>query len=349
MKIIPLKIGIWIQYIISPIRLNKCINGVRKMSTNGIETVNLVKKYNEKVAVNGINLKIPKGRIFGFLGPNGAGKSTTISMLSTVLSPTSGTANILGYDLINQRAKIRELIGVCPQELVIYDYLTARENLHLIAQMHNLESNDYKERTDELLGRMNLLDRADSKVKEFSGGMKRRINVLMAVIHDPDVIFLDEPSAGLDPQSRRVVWDFIKDFEKENKTIVLTTHNMEEADDLSDYLAIIDNGQIISEGRPQELKHRIGAGDVIEFRVPEDQLENRDKITETLIANNGGISAKPLGKELITIRTKDGLQNLSRYYEIVQKNFNFRIQDVQIRQNSLEDVFLELTGRQLRD
>ena len=192
------------------------------MTTNGIETVNLVKQYEEKIAVNGINLKIPKGRIFGFLGPNGAGKSTTISMLSTILQPTSGTANILGYDLITN-VKIRELIGVCPQDLVIYELLTARENLHLIAQMHNLKPRDYKERIDELLGQMNLLDRADSKVKEFSGGMKRRINVLMAVIHDPEVIFLDEPSAGLDPQSRRVVWDFIKDFEKENKTLILTT------------------------------------------------------------------------------------------------------------------------------
>jgi len=319
------------------------------MTTNGIETVNLVKQYEEKIAVNGINLKIPKGRIFGFLGPNGAGKSTTISMLSTILQPTSGTANILGYDLITQRAKIRELIGVCPQDLVIYELLTARENLHLIAQMHNLKPRDYKERTDELLGQMNLLDRADSKVKEFSGGMKRRINVLMAVIHDPEVIFLDEPSAGLDPQSRRVVWDFIKDFEKENKTLILTTHNMEEADDLSENLAIIDHGQIIAEGKPHDLKQKIGAGDVIEFRVPDDQLANRDRIIETILANNGAMWVKPLGKELISIRAKDGLQNLSRYYEIVQNNFHFRMQDVQIRQNSLEDVFLELTGRQLRD
>jgi ABC-2 type transport system ATP-binding protein len=319
------------------------------MSSIGIETVNLVKQYENKIAVNGINLKIPRGHIFGFLGPNGAGKSTTISMLSTILPPTSGTANILGFDLNTQRSKIRELIGVCPQDLVIYELLTARENLHLIAQMHNLHPRDYKERTDELLGRMNLLDRADDQVKGYSGGMKRRINVLMAVIHDPDVIFLDEPSAGLDPQSRRVVWNFIKDFEKENKTVVLTTHNMEEADDLSEQLAIIDNGQIIAEGKPCQLKSQIGSGDVIEFRVPAEQLENRNIIVDTIKKNNGVQWVKPLGKELISIGAKDGLRNISYYYELVQTNFNFKMQDVQIRQNSLEDVFLELTGRQLRD
>ena len=182
------------------------------MAENAIETLDLTKNYKEKVVVDHLNLHVQRGHLFGFLGPNGAGKSTTINMLSTILTPTSGTACIYGFDLLKDRAKIREIIGVCPQELVMYDRQTARENIHLIAQMHNLKPHDYKERTDELLGRMQLLDRADDYVGGFSGGMKRRINVLMAVIHDPDVIFLDEPSAGLDPQSRRVVWDFIKDF-----------------------------------------------------------------------------------------------------------------------------------------
>ena len=189
------------------------------MAENAIETLDLTKNYKEKVVVDHLNLHVQRGHLFGFLGPNGAGKSTTINMLSTILTPTSGTACIYGFDLLKDRAKIREIIGVCPQELVMYDRQTARENIHLIAQMHNLKPHDYKERTDELLGRMQLLDRADDYVGGFSGGMKRRINVLMAVIHDPDVIFLDEPSAGLDPQSRRVVWDFIKDFERQTKRL----------------------------------------------------------------------------------------------------------------------------------
>ena len=171
----------------------------------GIKTEKLTKRFGDLIAVNQIDLEIRRGQLFGFLGPNGAGKSTTINMLSTINTPTEGTALILGNDLIKDRKKIRELIGVCPQEIVLYDLLTARENIHLIAKMHNMPSRTYKERTDELLGKMNLLERGNDLVKNFSGGMKRRINVLMAVIHDPEVIFFDEPTAGLDPQSRRVV------------------------------------------------------------------------------------------------------------------------------------------------
>lgn len=314
-----------------------------------IETINLVKKYDSKVVVDNLNLKIPEGKIFGFLGPNGAGKSTTINMLSTVLSPTTGTAIVNGFDLIKERKKIREIIGVCPQELGIYELMTARENIHLIAQMHNIHPRDYKERTDELLGQMQLLDRADDQVKKYSGGMKRRINVLMAVIHDPEIIFLDEPGAGLDPQSRRVVWDFIKDFEKQRKTVILTTHNMEEADDLSSKLVIIDNGKIIAEGSPRELKARIGGGDVIEFKLPEEKIELREKVISSLKSNKDVLWAQPLGKELISFSAMDGLRKISNFYSQIFNEFSVSMNDVQIRQNSLEDVFIELTGRKLRE
>jgi ABC-2 type transport system ATP-binding protein len=308
-----------------------------------------MKKFDDRIVVDNLCLKIPAGKIFGFLGPNGAGKSTTINMLSTILSPSSGTARILDFDLQKNRNKIREIIGVCPQELVIYDLLSARENIHLIAQMHNIHPRDYKERTDELLGRMQLLDRADDQVKKYSGGMKRRINVLMAVIHDPDVVFLDEPGAGLDPQSRRVVWDFIKDFEKDRKTVVLTTHNMEEADDLSSTLAIIDHGKIIAEGTPRELKGKIGGGDVIDFKLPEDKTELRGKVVDILQSNSEILWAKPLGKELISFSALDGLRKISSFYTMLLNRAGIGMQDVQIRQNSLEDVFIELTGRNLRE
>jgi ABC-2 type transport system ATP-binding protein len=319
------------------------------MENLSIETINLCKKYDARVVVDDLNLKIPSGKIFGFLGPNGAGKSTTINMLSTVLTPTSGTAIINGFDLIKERKKIREIIGVCPQELVLYELMTARENIYLIAQMHNIHPRDYKERTDELLGQMQLLDRADDKLNSFSGGMKRRINVLMAVIHDPDIIFLDEPGAGLDPQSRRVVWDFIKDFEKKRKTVILTTHNMEEADDLSSKLAIIDHGKIIAEGTSRELKGRIGGGDVIEFKLPEEKSDLRDKVIASLKANRDVLWAQPLGKELISFSSLDGLRKISTFYNQIFNEFSVSMQDVQIRQNSLEDVFIELTGRKLRE
>ena len=319
------------------------------ISEIGIEVKNLTKKFGKLTAVNSINLKIKRGELFGFLGPNGAGKSTTINMLSTINTPDSGTAIILGNDLIRDRKEIRKLIGVCPQEIVLYDQLTARENIHLIAKMHNIPPKIYKERTDELLKKMNLLDRGNDLVKKFSGGMKRRINVLMAVIHNPEVIFFDEPTAGLDPQSRRVVWDFIKDFEKENKTVILTTHNMEEADDLSERLAIIDNGIIIAEGSPQELKGKNGTGDIIEFRVPDQNTKDRDSVVKFLDENDQIIWARNLGKARISFSALDGLKKISFFYELLEKQFQLKMRDLVIRQNTLEDVFLELTGRKLRD
>ncbi|MCP4764409.1 MAG: ATP-binding cassette domain-containing protein [archaeon] len=320
-----------------------------KKSEYGILINGLAKRFGDFMAVSGIKLKIPKGKIFGMLGPNGAGKSTTINMLSTMLPPTGGSANILGYDIIKNRKQIRKIIGVCPQEIVLYELLTARENIHLIAQMHNLHPDYYKRRTSELLARMNLLDRADDLVKKYSGGMKRRVNVLMAVIHDPEVIFFDEPSAGLDPQSRRVVWDFIKDFEKQNKTIILTTHNMEEADDLCDELVIIDQGKIIAQGSPQQLKGRIGTGDIVEFRLSKDILFNRDEIVTLLEERNDITWAKSLGKERISFSALGGLKNISDYYKILNDEFGFEMSDVVIRQNTLEDVFISLTGKTLRD
>lgn len=306
-------------------------------------------RFNGLTAVDGINLEIERGKLFGFLGPNGAGKSTTIKMLSTILRPSSGTANILGYDLLKDKMKIRELIGLCPQEVVMYPRLSARENIHLIAQMHNLHPKDYKERTDDLLRQMKLLDRSNEKVKKFSGGMRRRINILMAVIHQPEVLFLDEPSAGLDPQSRRVVWDFIKDFQKQRKTIILTTHNMEEADDLSDIVNIIDHGKIIAKGDPQELKGKIGTGDIIEFKLEPGALPKRERIIQTLSNHRSIKEAKLLGKERISFTALDSLRNFSEFYSFIQSEYQVEMQDVVIRQNTLEDVFIQLTGRELRD
>ncbi|MFX1384963.1 MAG: ABC transporter ATP-binding protein [Promethearchaeota archaeon] len=308
--------------------------------------INQLKKYFGEIhAVDGIDLQIPIGSLFGFLGPNGAGKTTTISMLSTILPPTSGSASILGLDLIKDSKKIKELIGVCPQEIVLYERLTARENIYLIAQMHGLRKADYKEKTDDLLGKMNLLERANDKVKKFSGGMRRRVNVLMAVIHDPEIIFFDEPSAGLDPQSRRVTWDFIKDFQKKKSTIILTTHNMEEADDLSDELVIIDNGKIIAQGTPEELKGRLGEGDVIEFKVRDIDRDKRDDIISRIKKLDFIRWIKKIGKGRIILNGLDGLRKISDIIDTVQ----VQMLDISIRKNTLEDVFLDLTGRRLRD
>lgn len=310
---------------------------------NAIETQNLKKHFNEIHAVDGIDIKIPKGSLYGVLGPNGAGKTTTIRMLSTILHPTSGDAKVLGFDIKKEAHEIRKRIGVCPQELVLYPRLTARENIHLIAQMHGLTKKDYKEKTDDLLAKMNLLDRSNSLVKGFSGGMQRRVNVLMAVIHEPELLFFDEPTAGLDPQSRRVVWDFIKDFQEKGSTIILTTHNMEEADDLSDELIIIDHGKIIAQGTPDELKGRLGEGDILEFKVKE--IDQRDEIIERAIKLDFVQWGKSVGKHRIVINALDGLRRVSE----IMDQIKVKMEDISVRKNTLEDVFIDLTGRRLRD
>jgi len=308
-----------------------------------IETQNLKKYFGDIHAVDGIDLKIPKGSLFGVLGPNGAGKTTTIRMLSTILHPTSGDAKVLGFDITKEASEIKRRIGLCPQELVIYPRLTARENIHLIAQMHGMAKKDYKERTDDLLGKMNLLDRANSLVKGFSGGMKRRVNVLMAVVHEPELLFFDEPTAGLDPQSRRVVWDFIRDFQERECTIILTTHNMEEADDLSDELVIIDHGRIIAQGTPDELKGKLGEGDILEFKIKE--IEQRDEIIKLAKTLDFVRWGKPVGKHRIVLNALDGLRRVSEIMDVVK----VKMEDISVRKNTLEDVFIDLTGRRLRD
>lgn len=308
-----------------------------------IETSNLKKHFGDIHAVDGIDLKIPKGYLYGVLGPNGAGKTTTIRMLSTILYPTDGKATVLGFNLRKEASEIRKRIGVCPQELVIYPRLTARENIHLIAQMHGIIKKDYKERTDDLLGRMNLLDRADSLSKTYSGGMKRRLNVLMAVIHEPEIIFFDEPTAGLDPQSRRVVWDFIKEFQERESTIILTTHNMEEADDLSDELLIIDYGKIIAQGTPSELKGKLGEGDIIEFKI--SNPEKRDEVIELATTLDFVRWGKSVGKRRILLNALDGLRRISDIMDVIK----VEMKDLSVRENTLEDVFIDLTGRRLRD
>ena len=308
-----------------------------------IETHNLKKYFGDIHAVDGIDLEIPKGSLYGVLGPNGAGKTTTIRMLSTILHPTEGNAKILGFDVKKEAREIKKRIGVCPQELVLYPRLTAKENIYLIAQMHGMAKKDYKERTDDLLGKMNLLDRASSLVKNFSGGMKRRINVLMAVVHEPELLFFDEPTAGLDPQSRRVVWDFIRDFQEKECTIILTTHSMEEADDLSDELVIIDHGKIITKGSPDELKGKLGEGDILEFKVKE--IEMRDEIIERAKALDFVKWGKSVGKHRIMLNALDGLRRVSEIMDAVK----VKMEDISVRKNTLEDVFINITGRRLRD
>ena len=229
------------------------------MIESAIVTENLVKRFEDVTAVDGISLQVAKGELFGLLGPNGAGKTTTINILCGLTKPTSGTAEVGGYDVQKETAKVKELIGVCLQETAIYPYLTGAENIELFGNLYAMNREVLKKRRDVLLENMGLTGDAKRRTAKYSGGMKRRLSLILALVHDPQIAFLDEPTVAMDPQSRHAVWDFIKELKRENKTIILTTHYMEEAEELCDRVGIIDHGKLIALGSPEELisKHKV--------------------------------------------------------------------------------------------
>jgi ABC-2 type transport system ATP-binding protein len=224
-----------------------------KMNEQAIIIENLTKKFEDKMAVEDLSLQVAKGELFGLLGPNGAGKTTAINILCGLVKPTSGTAKIFGFDIQKETQKVKEQIGVCIQETAIYPYLTGLENLELFGKLYGMNKKLIKERSNMLLTKMALKEDAKRVTAKYSGGMKRRLSLALALIHDPQIAFLDEPTVALDPQSRHAVWDFIKDQKTKGKTIILTTHYMEEAEELCDRIGIIDHGKLIALGTPKEL------------------------------------------------------------------------------------------------
>jgi len=214
---------------------------------------NLTKKFEDVTAVDELSLEVEKGELFGLLGPNGAGKTTIINVLCGLLEPTSGSVSVRGYDVQKEPQKIKELIGVCTQETAVYPYLTGRENVELFGNLHTMSKEKLRKNTDDLLEKLGLAEDVKRRVGKYSGGMKRRINLIMALVHDPEIAFLDEPTVAMDPQSRHAVWDFIRELKKQGKTVILTTHYMEEAEELCDRVGIIDHGKVIALGSPKEL------------------------------------------------------------------------------------------------
>ncbi|XES76725.1 MAG: ABC transporter ATP-binding protein [Candidatus Bathyarchaeia archaeon] len=223
------------------------------MNQSAIVIENLSKKYSDVAALDDLNLQVAKGELFGLLGPNGAGKTTTINILCGLIKPTRGSAQILGYDVQKDSGKVKERIGVCTQETAIYPYLTAVENLELFGNLHTLDQKTLKTRGTLLLDKMGLTEDAKRKASKYSGGMKRRLSLALALIHDPEIAFLDEPTVAMDPQSRHAVWDFIKEQKSKGKTVILTTHHMEEAEELCDRIGIIDHGKLIALGTTKQL------------------------------------------------------------------------------------------------
>ena len=223
------------------------------MNESSIVVEHLGMKYQDVTALDDLNLRVGKGELFGLLGPNGAGKTTTINILCGLVKPTKGAATVCGYDVVKESLKVKDLIGVCIQETAIYPYLTGAENVGLFGNLHAMDKAELNARSNMLLTKMGLSEDANRRASKYSGGMKRRLSLILALISNPQIAFLDEPTVAMDPQSRHAVWDFLKELKREEKTIILTTHYMEEAEELCDRVGIIDHGKLIALGTPKEL------------------------------------------------------------------------------------------------
>jgi ABC-2 type transport system ATP-binding protein len=302
------------------------------------------KKKFELVALDGVSFEIRAGEIFGLLGPNGAGKSTTIGILTTRTQPTAGRAFLGDIDIWQQQVKAKRLIGVVPQRPNLDFALTAREILVFHGAYFGQSAKERERKADELIEKFKLTDRASHMVRTFSGGMMQRLSIARAMMHDPEVLFLDEPSAGLDPQTRLLLWEIIRDYNRAGKTIVLTTHYMDEADELCERLAIIDHGKIIAHGTPKELKQSIPGGYVLRLRfnrAPEElltELRRLPGVTDVRSADNAAVdvyagTGGPLIGGIVAAAQSAGCE----------------LQDVHIAEPSLETLFLHHTGRSLRD
>jgi len=310
-----------------------------------LEVRNLVKNYGSTAAVKGVSFDIEEGEIFSLLGPNGAGKTTTISVLSTLLAPTSGDVHVGGHSVVSEPMKVRNLIGVVPQEIALYDDLSAQENLIFWGQMYNLSGKTLTDRVQQVLQEIELADRAKDRVKTFSGGMKRRVNIGVGLLHRPRLLFMDEPTVGIDPQSRRAILDSVKALNRQGMTVLYTTHYMEEAQELSDRVGIIDHGELIALGTQHELTRQVGENDALVLEVGEG--ENVRQLCEAAKSIPGVVGSDTSGSTL-TIIAPEAEEILAPV--IVQANaLNIKIHSVAIQEPNLEAVFLHLTGRALRD
>ena len=309
---------------------------------HAIEVEQLVREFRKGPrAVDHIDLTVSPGEIYGFLGPNGAGKSTTVLMLTTLLPPTSGTARVGGYDVVRQGAQVRASIGAALQEAALDPILTGREHLNLQATLQGLPKADRTRRAAQLLERVGLTEAADRRVGGYSGGMKRRLDLALALVHSPRILFLDEPTTGLDPQSRTALWDEVARLaHDEGMTVFLTTQYLEEADVLADRVGIIDQGRIVAEGTPARLKAEIGSPSVEVTPVEEGAA---DRLAELL---KGFGALRQNGRGSITVQLPGGESELAEVVRVLDQA-GLRVELLQLHQPSLDDVFLAKTGRKL--
>jgi len=312
---------------------------------NTIEIESLTRNFGKVKALDDISFNVKEGEIFGFLGPNGAGKSTAMMILTTLLKPTSGRALVAGFDVVSQAKKVRENIGYVQQEIAVDEYLTGRENLILGGRLNHIPSNIIDERIDQILDLIELVEKQNETVDTYSGGMRKRLDLAGGLLHRPKVLFLDEPTVGLDIQTRRKIWDYIKKIHKEfNMTIFVSTHYMEEADKLCDRVGIIDYGKIQVIDSPQALKDKLG-NEIITFKILED-VSKTDLLSE--------LKAIQLVKDIttkddqVTVFASKGTELIPMIFQIAS-NLQIKINSISLTQPSLDDVFISYTGHELRD
>ena len=308
----------------------------------GIEVEGLVRDFKKGPrAVDGIDIVVEPGEVYGFLGPNGAGKSTTVLMLTTLLPPTSGNARVAGYDIVREGRQVRAVIGAALQEAALDPFLTGREHLNLQAALHGLPRQERKKRGDELLERVGLQEAADRRVRGYSGGMKRRLDLALALVHRPRILFLDEPTTGLDPQSRSALWSEVSRLARdEGVTVFLTTQYLEEADVLADRVGIIDRGKIVAEDTPEALKAEIGRPSVEATPIEPNE---RGAVARVLVRFGDELPSQP---ETVAVRLDQGAGDLADVVRALDRE-NLRVRNLRLEEPSLNDVFLAKTGRSL--
>ena len=316
-----------------------------------LKTEHLSKHYGTLTAVQNLSLDIFEGEVFGLLGPNGAGKTTSINMMCGLLKPDSGQVSLQGKLITDGGADVRRRVGVCPQNIVLWGHLTCLEQLSFIAEMYGLNSRTARNRSIQVLNDLDLEPQRDRQARHLSGGMQRRLNLALALVHDPDILVLDEPEAGLDPQSRVLIREHLRLLARK-KTVVLTTHNMDEAERMADRVAIIDRGRLLVVDTPEALKNRLGQGDVIEiklempgqFAAPAGMLKHVEQVLNRF---NAVIALDPT-TQILQIRLLNAVSHLTAIIDALVAA-GFKPGEVNLRPNSLEDVFISLTGRMLRD
>ena len=317
--------------------------------TTVLQTQSLTKHYGSLTAVQDLSLEVHEGEVFGLLGPNGAGKTTSISMMCGLLRPDSGQVIIHGKPITDGDADVRTRVGVCPQNIVLWGQLTCLEQMVFIGEMYGMKRKSVAQRSEQLLKELDLTEKRDQRARTLSGGMQRRLNLAMALVHDPEILVLDEPEAGLDPQSRVLVREYVKSLAR-RKTIILTTHNMDEAERMADRVAIIDHGKLLTVDTPEALKRTVGEGDVLEIETGEGPVlsEVEGSVGSALSAVAKIAPQVSSTNHTLVIRARGVVELLPAILDAL-RSVDAQPGEVRLRANSLEDVFISLTGRRLRE